>query len=41
MDKKNVCIICGKEKEDYEASMCDKCWKEESTRLKNIITAEA
>ena len=32
-DPNKYCAICGKEKEDYEASMCDDCWEKEQTRL--------
>lgn len=32
-DPNKYCIICGKEKEDYEASMCDDCWEKEQARL--------
>lgn len=32
-DPNKYCAICGKEKEDYEASMCDDCWEKEQARL--------
>lgn len=34
-DPNKYCAICGKEKEDYEASMCDDCWEKEQKRLNN------
>lgn len=34
-DPNKYCVICGKEKEDYEASMCDDCWEKEQKRLNN------
>lgn len=32
-DPNRYCALCGKEKEDYEASMCDDCWEKEKARL--------
>ena len=35
-DPNKYCVLCGKEKEDYEASMCDDCWEKEKARLSAI-----
>lgn len=29
----NLCIICGKIKEDYESTYCDNCWEKEQKRI--------
>lgn len=39
-DPNKYCAICGKEKEDYEASMCDDCWEKEQKRLNNTKIKE-
>lgn len=39
-DPNKYCAICGKEKEDYEASMCDDCWEKEQERLNNTKIKE-
>lgn len=30
---KKICLVCGKEKDDYQSAYCDKCWEEEKQRL--------
>lgn len=32
-EDKKICLICGKEKDDYQSAYCDKCWQEEKERL--------
>ena len=32
IDKK-ICLVCGKEKDDYQSAYCDECWEEEKKRL--------
>lgn len=32
-EDKKVCLVCGKEKDDYQSAYCDKCWEEEKERL--------
>ena len=32
-EDKKICLVCGKEKEDYQSAYCDKCWEEEQKRL--------
>lgn len=30
---KKICLVCGKEKDDYQSAYCDECWEEEKKRL--------
>ena len=30
---KKICLVCGREKEDYQSAYCDKCWEEEKERI--------
>lgn len=30
---KKICLVCGKEKDDYQSAYCEKCWEEEKKRL--------
>ena len=32
-EDKKICLVCGKEKDDYQSAYCDKCWEEEKERL--------
>lgn len=32
-EDKKICLVCGKEKDDYQSAYCDECWKEEKKRL--------
>ena len=40
-DPNKYCAICGKEKEDYEASMCDDCWEKEQDRMNKSEKTES
>ena len=40
-DKNKYCALCGKEKEDYEASMCDDCFKKEQDRMNKSEKTES
>ena len=40
-DPNKYCVICGKEKEDYEASMCDDCWEKEQDRMNKSEKTES
>ena len=31
---KKICLVCGKEKDDYQSAYCDECWEEEKKRLR-------